>query len=75
MRKDPPVDEDFMNALHLLSQAESEGANIINRPSALQKFNEKVFALQIFSIGCLIQMLFAKKRTLKNSKKNTRPLF
>jgi len=46
MRKDPPVDENFMNALHLLSQAESEGANIINRPSALQKFNEKIFALQ-----------------------------
>ena len=32
MRKDPPVDENFMNALHLLSQAESEGANVINRP-------------------------------------------
>ena len=46
MRKDPPVDENFMNALHLLSQAESEGANIINRPSALQKFNEKIFALR-----------------------------
>ena len=30
MRKDPPVDEDYMNALHLLSQAESEGANVIN---------------------------------------------
>ena len=44
MRKDPPVDEDYMNALHLLSQAESEGANIVNRPSALQKFNEKIFA-------------------------------
>ena len=46
MRKDPPVDENFMNALHMLSQAESEGANIINRPSALQKFNEKIFALR-----------------------------
>ena len=46
MRKDPPVDGDYMNALHLLSQAESEGANIVNRPSALQKFNEKIFALQ-----------------------------
>ncbi len=46
MRKDPPVDENFINALHLLSQAESEGANIINRPSALQKFNEKIFALR-----------------------------
>ena len=35
-----------MNALHMLSQAESEGANVINRPSALQKFNEKIFALR-----------------------------
>jgi glutathione synthase len=32
--------------LHLLSQAEAEGANIVNRPSALKKFNEKIFALQ-----------------------------
>ena len=46
MRKDPPVDEDYMNALHLLSQAETEGANIVNRPAALKKFNEKIFALQ-----------------------------
>ena len=46
MRKDPPVDEDYMNALHILSQAEFEGANILNRPSALMRFNEKIFALQ-----------------------------
>ena len=46
MRKDPPVDENFMNALHMLSQAESEGANVINRPSALQKFNDIIFALR-----------------------------
>ena len=46
MRKDPPVNEDYMNALHILSQAESEGANVMNRPSALQKFNEKIFALR-----------------------------
>ena len=46
MRKDPPVDEGYMNALHLLSQAETEGANVINRPAALKKFNEKIFALQ-----------------------------
>ena len=37
MRKDPPVDEDYMNALHLLSQAEAEGANIVNRPSGFKK--------------------------------------
>ena len=46
MRKDPPVDENYMNALHLLSQAKHEGANVMNDPDALKKFNEKVFALR-----------------------------
>jgi len=46
MRKDPPVDENYINALHMLTQAESEGANVINKPAALQKFNEKIFALR-----------------------------
>ena len=46
MRKDPPVDENYMNALHLLSQAKNEGANVMNDPDALKKFNEKVFALR-----------------------------
>ena len=32
MRKDPPVNVDYMNTLHILSQAEFEGANILNRP-------------------------------------------
>ena len=47
MRKDPPVDENYVNALHLLSQAESEGAYVINRPAALKKFNER-FCPSIF---------------------------
>ena len=46
MRKDPPVDENYMNALHLLSQAKQEGAKVMNDPDALKKFNEKIFALQ-----------------------------
>ena len=46
MRKDPPVNENYMNALHLLSQAKHEGANVMNDPDALKKFNEKVFALR-----------------------------
>ena len=49
MRKDPPVDEDYMNALYILFQAESEGAYILNQPSALMKFNEKIFALRFAS--------------------------
>ena len=46
MRKDPPVDENYMNALHLLSQAKHEGAKVMNDPDALKIFNEKVFALR-----------------------------
>ena len=46
MRKDPPVDENYMNALHLLSQAKHEGAKVVNDPDALKIFNEKVFALR-----------------------------
>ena len=68
MRKDPPVDEDYMNALHLLSQAESEGANIVNRPSALQKFNEKIFALQ-FSNWMPDTSVICKEEDFKRFKK------
>ena len=45
MRKDPPVDENYMNTLHLLDLAQSNGANVINNPSAVKRFNEKIFAL------------------------------
>jgi len=44
MRKDPPVDEDYNNALHLLDLAKKNGAVIHNSPRAIKKFNEKVFA-------------------------------
>ena len=44
MRKDPPVDQDFMNCLHLLNIASQDGANIINNPNAIKIFNEKIFA-------------------------------
>ena len=45
MRKDPPVDQNYMNTLHLLDLAESHGAKVINSPEAVKKFNEKIFAL------------------------------
>jgi len=46
MRKDPPVDQDFMNCLHLLNIASQNGANIINNPNAIKIFNEKIFAME-----------------------------
>ena len=44
MRKDPPVDTNYLNALHLLGLAEIQGATIFNKPNAVKEFNEKVFA-------------------------------
>ena len=45
MRKDPPVDENYVNALHLLGLAEKKGAVIYNKPNAIKEFNEKIFAI------------------------------
>tara|TARA_B100000965_G_scaffold401105_1_gene424264 strand:+ start:608 stop:1534 length:927 start_codon:yes stop_codon:yes gene_type:complete len=45
MRKDPPVNENYINALHILGLAEKQGATIFNSPSSLKEFNEKIFAI------------------------------
>lgn len=45
MRKDPPVDSDYINALHLLGLAETEGAIVFNKPNSIKEFNEKIFAI------------------------------
>lgn len=42
MRKDPPVDQDYLAATHLLGLAETHGARIFNRPGALRDWNEKL---------------------------------
>jgi glutathione synthase len=44
MRKDPPVDLEYLYATHLLSLAERGGALVVNRPGALRDANEKLFA-------------------------------
>ena len=46
MRKDPPLDMEFIYTTHLLEQAERAGAMVVNRPSALRNCNEKLFATQ-----------------------------
>jgi glutathione synthase len=45
MRSDPPVDEDFLYATHLLSLVEAQGVFVLNRPAALRDANEKLYAL------------------------------
>jgi glutathione synthase len=44
MRKDPPVDLEYLYATHLLEHAERAGALVVNRPRSLRDANEKLFA-------------------------------
>ena len=46
MRKDPPVDEAYLYATHLLELAERHGVRVMNRPAALRAWNEKLSALR-----------------------------
>ncbi len=46
MRKDPPVDEAYLYATHLLEVAEREGVLVLNKPSSLRAWNEKLGALR-----------------------------
>ena len=44
MRKDPPFDNEFLYATHLLEMAENAGSLIVNKPQSLRDCNEKLFA-------------------------------
>ncbi|GAB6141972.1 glutathione synthase [Methylosoma difficile] len=43
MRKDPPVDQEYLYATYLLERAESLGALVVNKPQSLRDANEKLF--------------------------------
>lgn len=44
MRKDPPVDAEFITATHILERAEREGTLIVNKAQTLRDCNEKLYA-------------------------------
>ncbi|TNC80325.1 MAG: glutathione synthase [Oleiphilus sp.] len=44
MRKDPPVDAEFIYATHILECAEQQGTLIVNRARSLRDCNEKLYA-------------------------------
>jgi glutathione synthase len=46
MRKDPPVDEAYLYATHLLELAERQGVKVLNRPASLRAWNEKLGSLR-----------------------------
>lgn len=43
MRKDPPVNMDYIYITHLLDLAQKAGVYVVNDPSALREVNEKLF--------------------------------
>ncbi|NJD07766.1 MAG: glutathione synthase, partial [Methylococcaceae bacterium] len=43
MRKDPPIDQEYIYATYLLECAESRGLCVINKPRSLRDANEKLF--------------------------------
>jgi len=65
MRKDPPVDTDFIYATYLLEQAQLNGTLVVNHPQSLRDCNEKLFATQFphccppLMVGCLSDRLKA----------------
>lgn len=44
MRKDPPVDMEYIYATYILEQVESNGTLVLNPPKALRDLNEKFYA-------------------------------
>jgi glutathione synthase len=42
MRKDPPFDNEYLYSTYLLELAEQQGGHIINHPSAVRSWNEKL---------------------------------
>ncbi len=46
MRKDPPVDADYLHDTHILGFAQRIGAQIVNDPRGLRDQNEKLTALE-----------------------------
>lgn len=44
MRVDPPVNSDYIYATQILERAQELGVRVVNNPTALRDFNEKIFA-------------------------------
>lgn len=64
MRKDPPVDDQFIYDTQILSLAETEGVLVVNSPQGLRDMNEKLTAL-VFPQCCPETLVSRNKRDLK----------
>ena len=64
MRKDPPFDNEYLYATHLLSLIEAQGARVINNPQSIRDCNEKLFTAW-FPHCCVPTHVSANKSRLK----------
>ena len=64
MRKDPPVDAEFLYDTHLLGIAQAAGALVINDPQGLRDYNEKL-AAQLFPHCCPATLVSRSPAALK----------
>ncbi|QCO68305.1 glutathione synthase [Luteimonas yindakuii] len=64
MRKDPPVDAEFLHDTHILSLAQRAGARVVNDPQGLRDMNEKLAALE-FPQCCPPSLVSREARALK----------
>lgn len=58
MRKDPPFNIEYITTTHILDMAEQTGTLVVNRPSSLRDFNEKMFITQFPQ--CCTPLLISK---------------
>ncbi|MGH8073433.1 MAG: glutathione synthase [Lysobacter sp.] len=64
MRKDPPVDDEFIHDTQILGVAQSAGALVVNDPQGLRDYNEKLAAL-LFPQCCPPTVVTRDAATLK----------
>ncbi|WP_343154752.1 glutathione synthase [Buchnera aphidicola (Pseudoregma panicola)] len=64
MRKDPPVNMEFIYSTYILEKAEQNGAIVVNKPSSLRNFNEKIFSIE-FKKFIPKTLITSKKNTIK----------
>jgi len=64
MRKDPPVDLEFLYTTFLLERAEAEGVLVVNRPAAIRNASEKLYTAW-FSQCCPPTRVSRSMRRLK----------
>ncbi len=64
MRKDPPVDPDFVHDTQILTLAQRQGALVVNDPQGLRDMNEKLAALW-FPECCVPTLVSRDAKALK----------